>query len=67
MVIESYYYAPFGSYLKDQFMSHVDTLTEKCKQLCMEEFLSAKTITYDVQMLDLSKVILVGGNSGVDK
>ena len=54
-MIEAHYFNPFASFLKDEFISHVDKFSEQCKIVCMEEFYSAKTVHYDIQLLEIQK------------
>jgi hypothetical protein len=54
-MIEPHYFTPFSSFLKDEFIGHVDKLSEQTKTVVMEEFYSAKTVHYDVQLLDIQK------------
>jgi len=46
ILADYHFFAPFNTHLKDQFDSYVDKIESSSKNICMEEFCSAKTLLW---------------------
>jgi len=55
LIIDSSYYKNLGNYLKDLFNNYVEKMSQKCKNQCLEEFYSTKTIHWDINEMDFKK------------